>query len=77
MSRVYNFSAGPAVLPEEVLQEAADEMLDYSCLLYTSCLYKLPEKMYTLFGENVNLQNVVKTEGGGYHGLQENSTADL
>ena len=27
MSRVYNFSAGPAVLPEEVLQEAADEML--------------------------------------------------
>ena len=45
----YNFSAGPAVLPEEVLKEAADEMLDYqgsgmsvmemshrSCLLYTS-----------------------------------------
>lgn len=30
MSRVYNFSAGPAVLPEEVLQEAADEMLDYN-----------------------------------------------
>lgn len=29
MSRVYNFSAGPAVLPEEVLQEAASEMLDY------------------------------------------------
>ena len=29
MSRVYKFSAGPAVLPEEVLQEAADEMLDY------------------------------------------------
>ena len=29
MSRVYNFSAGPAVLPEEVLQEAAEEMLDY------------------------------------------------
>ncbi len=29
MSRVNNFSAGPAVLPEEVLQEAADEMLDY------------------------------------------------
>lgn len=30
MSRVYNFSAGPAVLPEEVLKEAADEMLDYN-----------------------------------------------
>ncbi len=29
MSRVYNFSAGPAVLPEEVLNEAAAEMLDY------------------------------------------------
>ena len=29
MSRVYNFSAGPAVLPESVLQEAAEEMLDY------------------------------------------------
>ncbi|MCF2681676.1 3-phosphoserine/phosphohydroxythreonine transaminase [Faecalicatena contorta] len=30
MSRVYNFSAGPAVLPEEVLREAAEEMLDYN-----------------------------------------------
>ena len=29
MKRVYNFSAGPAVLPEEVLQEAAAEMMDY------------------------------------------------
>lgn len=29
MSRVYNFSAGPAVLPEEVLSQAASEMLDY------------------------------------------------
>ena len=29
MSRVYNFSAGPAALPEEVLQRAADEMLEY------------------------------------------------
>ena len=43
MSRVYNFSAGPAVLPEEVLKEVADEMMDYNgtgmsviCLLYTS-----------------------------------------
>ncbi len=30
MARVYNFSAGPAVLPESVLQEAASEMLDYN-----------------------------------------------
>lgn len=29
MKRVYNFSAGPAVLPEEVLKEIADEMMDY------------------------------------------------
>jgi phosphoserine aminotransferase len=30
VGRVYNFSAGPAVLPEEVLKEAAQEMLDYN-----------------------------------------------
>ena len=30
MARVYNFSAGPAVLPEEVLRQCADEMLDYA-----------------------------------------------
>lgn len=30
MTRVYNFAAGPAVLPEEVLKEAAAEMLDYN-----------------------------------------------
>jgi phosphoserine aminotransferase len=30
MSRVYNFSAGPSCLPEEVLAEAAREMLDYN-----------------------------------------------
>ena len=29
MSKIYNFSAGPAVLPEEVLREAAAEMMDY------------------------------------------------
>ncbi|MEG2396219.1 MAG: 3-phosphoserine/phosphohydroxythreonine transaminase [Oscillospiraceae bacterium] len=29
MSRVFNFSAGPSMLPEEVLKKAADEMLDY------------------------------------------------
>ena len=29
MARVYNFAAGPANLPEEVLKEAAEEMLDY------------------------------------------------
>ena len=29
MARVYNFSAGPSMLPEAVLKTAADEMLDY------------------------------------------------
>ena len=29
MARVYNFSAGPSMLPESVLKTAADEMLDY------------------------------------------------
>ena len=29
MARVFNFSAGPAVLPEEVLAQAAAEMLDW------------------------------------------------
>ena len=29
MARVFNFSAGPSVLPEVVLKQAADEMLDY------------------------------------------------
>ena len=29
MTRVFNFSAGPAALPESVLREAADEMLDW------------------------------------------------
>ena len=29
MPRVYNFSAGPGTLPEEVLLQAADEMLDW------------------------------------------------
>ena len=28
--RVYNFSAGPSMLPEEVLKQAAEEMLDYN-----------------------------------------------
>lgn len=29
MKRVYNFSAGPSMLPESVLRKASDEMLDY------------------------------------------------
>ncbi|MBQ3387127.1 MAG: aminotransferase class V-fold PLP-dependent enzyme, partial [Eggerthellaceae bacterium] len=29
MARVYNFAAGPATLPEEVLAEAAADLMDY------------------------------------------------
>ncbi len=29
MTEIYNFSAGPAVLPKEILQQASDEMLDW------------------------------------------------
>ncbi len=29
MTRVYNFSAGPAALPEEVLRQVQDELLDW------------------------------------------------
>ena len=29
MSRIYNFSAGPAVLPLEVLQDAQKNLVDY------------------------------------------------
>ena len=29
MKRIYNFSAGPATLPEEVLKQASEEMLNY------------------------------------------------
>jgi len=30
MKRVYNFSAGPSMLPEEVLKKAQDEMVEYA-----------------------------------------------
>ena len=37
MSRIFNFSAGPAALPEAVLKDVQAEMLEWNgCLLYTS-----------------------------------------
>ena len=52
MSRVYNFSAGPAVLPEEVLKEAAEEMFDE--IIQTAeadlrDLLKIPDNYKVLF----------------------------
>jgi phosphoserine aminotransferase len=32
VARVFNFSSGPAVLPEEVLRRAQDELLDYNAM---------------------------------------------
>ena len=42
MKRVYNFSAGPAILPEEVLLEASEEMLASGHLYYVDSL-KMPK----------------------------------
>ena len=54
MERVYNFSAGPAVLPEEVLKEAADEMLNYkgsgqSVMVISSKKRKLISETFSVF----------------------------
>lgn len=52
MGRVYNFSAGPAVLPEEVLREAADEMTDYRGCGMSVMEMSHRSKMYeTIIGE--------------------------
>ena len=44
MSRIWNFSAGPAALPEEVLQQAQAEAVDY---LGVSPIYSTPTKLDT------------------------------
>jgi phosphoserine aminotransferase len=52
MNRVYNFAAGPATLPEEVLEEAAEEMLDYrGCGLGVMEMSHRSEKYATIIGE--------------------------
>ena len=33
MARVYNFSAGPSMLPEEVLKTCANEMLEHGTIM--------------------------------------------
>lgn len=47
MARVYNFSAGPAVLPEDVLREASSEMLDYKGSGMSVMEMSHRSKMYT------------------------------
>ena len=59
MSRVYNFSAGPAVLPEEVLREAADEMLDYQGTGMSVMEMSHRSKVYEEIIRD-NIENVIK-----------------
>ena len=52
MSRVFNFSAGPAVLPEEVLKEAAEEMMDYrGCGMSVMEMSHRSKMFQTIIGE--------------------------
>ena len=50
MARVYNFSAGPSMLPEPVLRKAAEEMLDYKgsgqSVMDVSALREFQKKMW-------------------------------
>lgn len=52
MSRVYNFSAGPSMLPESVLKKAAEEMLDYSGTGMSVMEMSHRSKVYTSIIEN-------------------------
>ena len=61
MSRVYNFSAGPAVLPEEVLKEAADEMLDYKGSGMSVMEMSHRSKVYAMIP-----MNLMKNKKAGY-----------
>lgn len=56
MSRVYNFSAGPAMLPEEVLQKAASELLEYNSTGQSVMEMSHRSKEYQAIIENVELQ---------------------
>lgn len=52
MNRVYNFSAGPSMLPESVLAKAADEMLDYKGTGMSVMEMSHRSKTYTSIIEN-------------------------
>ncbi len=47
MSRVYNFSAGPSMLPEDVLKQAQAEFLDYNGSGMSVCEMSHRSKWYT------------------------------
>ena len=52
MNRVYNFSAGPSMLPESVLKKAAEEMLDYKGTGMSVMEMSHRSKIYTSIIEN-------------------------
>ncbi len=61
MTRVFNFSAGPAALPEEVLQQAAAEMLDWrgSGMSVAEMSHRSPEFMSILYAAQQDLQELL------------------
>ena len=67
MSRVYNFSAGPAVLPEEVLKEVADEMMAY---LYNELRDACPLRD-EIIGDGFDMIIVRELTGGLYFGARK------
>ena len=42
-NRTYNFSAGPAMMPEPVLEEIRDEMMNINGRYYPACIRSLSE----------------------------------
>ena len=65
MSRVYNFSAGPSVLPEQVLEKAAAQMLDYEgsgmCVMEMSHRSKEYEAIINRTEESVSYTHLART----------------
>lgn len=85
MTRVYNFSAGPAVMPEEVLQQAAAEMLDWhgSGMSVMEMSHRGPEFMSIIDAARTDLRQLLAVppaykilfmQGGG---LAENALVPL
>ncbi|MBI3713327.1 MAG: 3-phosphoserine/phosphohydroxythreonine transaminase [Burkholderiales bacterium] len=85
MNTIYNFSAGPAVLPKEVLQEAASEMLDWhgSGMSVMEMSHRGPEFMSILAQAQADLRELLHVpanykilflQGGG---LGENAIVPL
>ena len=77
MARVFNFSAGPSTLPEEVLKQAAEEMLDYKGsgmsvmeMSHRSSWYdEIHKKQQKLFVEIMNIPDNYKVlflQGGAH-----------